>query len=156
MAPWSPIHTFLTLDDCLLEGMKMVPKPRRWHRYPRGRAEIVQWLDEIERACNKCQDPERLMILESLGRIIEDDDQRANEAAAPRRYITTISLLVGSVAFTVSATQTENWLWRLSVFGALLLDLFAYYVLLEPLTKKSGREEFRDWLEKVADGMAKW
>jgi hypothetical protein len=98
-------------------------KPRKWHN-----VEILDRLDAaIDDGNNNTQ---RNRLLLSLGKIIEDAEQRASDSARWTRRMNAVTLIVASAALLVSTVKLEGQLKILVFSLAVLTFSFAMMITL--------------------------
>lgn len=98
-------------------------KPRKWHN--------VEILDRLDAAIDDGNnDTQRNRLLLSLGKIIEDAEQRASDSARWTRRMNAVTLIVASAALLVSTVKLEGQLKILVFSLAVLTFSFAMMITL--------------------------
>jgi hypothetical protein len=93
-------------------------KPRKWHN--------VEILDRLDAAiADGHRDTQRNLLIMSLGKIIEDAEQRASASARWTRRMNAVTLIVASAALLVSTAKLEGQLKVLVFSLAVLTFSFA-------------------------------
>ena len=117
-------------------------RSRKWHS-------SEDMLDRLEAALDACKDSEHIMMLQSLGKIIEDDKQRAEEAARPIRWWNAAALGMAAASLTLSSSQLSGVLLDLTYLIAGMAMALAIYIVIRPVLTEQGRDAIRARLSKA-------